>query len=169
MQKEVCAPVHEGLDTDIFAAAVSSLSPLRVGRYKITKRGLYEYLVNSRTIGLWIAYESSCACAWCLRQIWHECNVALWRYCNCLYLVLTLGELKRGIDHPCFGITRGRLITTFGPMATMLCGFIFEGLTCDPTRNLITVLGGLWSNCNFGTTNNLNRRHFAFAQCQMST
>jgi hypothetical protein len=80
--------------------------------------------------------------------MWHECNAAPWRYCNCSYLVKTLGELKRGIDHPCFGITRGRLITTFGPMATMLCGFIFEGLTYAPIRNLIAVVWGLRSNRN---------------------
>ena len=55
-----------------------------------------------------------------------------------------LGELKRGIDHPCFGMTRGRPITTFGPMATMLCGFIFEGLTTyAPIHDLIAVVGGL--------------------------
>ena len=60
----------------------------------------------------------------------------------------TLGELKRGIDHPCFGMTRGRLITTFGPMATILRGFIFEGLTYAPIRNLIAVVGGLQSNRN---------------------
>jgi hypothetical protein len=60
----------------------------------------------------------------------------------------TLGELKRGIDHPCFGMTRGRPITTLGPMATMLCGFIFERLMYAPSRNLIAVVGGLQSNRN---------------------
>ena len=53
------------------------------------------------------------------------------------------GELKKGIDHPCFGMTRGRPITTFGPMATMVRGFIFEGLMYAPIRNLIAVVGGL--------------------------
>ena len=43
-------------------------------------------------------------------------------------------------------MTRGRLITTFGPMATMLRGFIFEGLTYAPIRDLIAVVGGLRSN-----------------------
>ena len=64
----------------------------------------------------------------------------------------TLGELKRGIDHPCFGMTRGRPITTFGPMATMLHGFIFEGLMYAPIRNLIAVVGGLRSNRNHLST-----------------
>ena len=36
--------------------------------------GLYEQLVHSQTIGLWIAYESLCTCTWCLRQMWHECD-----------------------------------------------------------------------------------------------
>jgi hypothetical protein len=71
------------------AAAVLSPSPSRVGRYTITK------LVHSCTIELWIAYESSYACAWCLRQIWHECDVAPLRYCNCLYLVNAQGAQKR--------------------------------------------------------------------------
>ena len=62
------------------------------------------------------------------------------------------GELKKGIDHPCFGMTRGRPITTFGPMATMLCGFIFEGLTYAPIRDLIAVVGGLRSNLNHLST-----------------
>ena len=104
--------------------------------------------MNSQMIGLWIAYESLCACAWCLHQMWHECNVAPWRYCNCSYLVKTLGELKRGIDHPCFGMTWGRPIMTFGPMATMLRGFIFEGLTYAPIHDLIAAVGGLRSNRN---------------------
>jgi hypothetical protein len=64
----------------------------------------------------------------------------------------TLGELKRGIDHPCFGMTRGRPITTFGPMATMLHGFIFEGLMYAPIHNLIAVVGGLRSNHNHLST-----------------
>ena len=64
-----------------------------------------------------------------------------------------LGELKRGIDHPCFGMTWGTLKTTFGPMATMLCGFIFEGLTTyAPIHDLIAVVGGLWSNRNHLST-----------------
>ena len=64
----------------------------------------------------------------------------------------TLRELKRGIDHPCFGMTRGRPITTFGPMATMLHGFIFEGLMYAPIRDLIAVVGGLRSNRNHLST-----------------
>jgi hypothetical protein len=36
--------------------------------------GSYESLMHSQTIGLWIAYESLCACTWCLRQMWHECD-----------------------------------------------------------------------------------------------
>ena len=59
----------------------------------------------------------------------------------------TLGELKRGIDHPCFGMTRGRPITTLGPMATMLRGFILA-----PIRDLIVVDGGLRSNRNHLST-----------------
>jgi hypothetical protein len=37
---------------------------------------------------------------------------------------------------------------TFGPMATMLRGFIFEGLMYAPIHDLITVVGGLQSNHN---------------------
>ena len=55
------------------------------------------------------------------------------------------GSSKRGIDHPCFGMTRGTLKTTVGPMATMLRGFIFEGIRYVPIRNLIAVVGGLRS------------------------
>ena len=31
-------------------------------------------MVKHGNLGLWIAYESSCACTWCLRQMWHECD-----------------------------------------------------------------------------------------------
>jgi hypothetical protein len=41
-----------------------------------------------------------------------------------LLITVTLGEHKRGIDHPCLVTTWGRPITTLGPMATMLRGFI---------------------------------------------
>ena len=44
--------------------------------------GLYEQLMHSQTIGLWIAYESLCACTWCLRQMWHECDT--WHF-SCHY------------------------------------------------------------------------------------
>ena len=37
---------------------------------------------------------------------------------------------------------------TFGPMATMLRGFIFEGLMYAPIHNLIAVVEGFRSNCN---------------------
>jgi hypothetical protein len=37
---------------------------------------------------------------------------------------------------------------TFGPMATMLRGFIFEGLMYAPILNRIAVVGGLQSNHN---------------------
>ena len=62
------------------------------------------------------------------------------------------GELKKGIDHPCCGMTRGRPITILGPMATMLRGFILERIMYAPIRDLIVVDGGLRSNRNHLST-----------------
>jgi hypothetical protein len=64
-----------------------------------------------------------------------------WRYCT-FNSWLTLGEHKRGIDHPCSVTTRGRPITTLGLMATMLRA-LFEGLTYAPIQDLITIVGEL--------------------------
>jgi hypothetical protein len=147
VRKEARAPAHEGLDTNIWCCRCRCFVAVAVARWTINNhkaRALaHDWLMNS----LW-KLESLCACAWCLRQLWHECDVVPWRYCNCSYLVKMLGELKKWIDHPCFGMARGRPIMTFGPIATMLCGFIFEGLMYAPIRNLIAVVGGLQSNRN---------------------
>jgi hypothetical protein len=83
---EARAPSHEGLETDIWCCRCQSPSMCVSDNIKSQSscaRATLAYM-NS----LWPckqlayeAYDSLCTRAWCLRQMWHECNT--WHIASC--------------------------------------------------------------------------------------
>ncbi len=101
----------------------------------------HNWLMTSLMKACALAHEVYVKC-----DVKNWCYVAPWRY-RTVNNWLTLGEHKRGIDHPCWWRLGGDLYQHWGQWQ-QCCMAVFEGFMYAPIRNLIAIVGGLRPNCN---------------------